>query len=601
MAAKCKYLLVFIKLFICLFFSGVFQSYGQVYVKGADLSYRCLGSDNYELTLKLYKTCNPSSNQLSHCKLAYDPVTCQPISMDCSSADSIFVGYYSPNCGVCDNVNLTNLISVSETTIYCDSTQSTCNNGGMEGVEEWIYRDTIILPAQCNDWRFVYGNRARDLQNITNLQDIPLNRGLFVEAFLNNQADSCNNAPEFTTTPFHRGCSGQKFCYSHGIFDPDGDSLVITFVTPQARFLDSTGQGHLVEYNPRLTGAQPFTADSQIIVDTFSGGFCFSPLQQESSVLAIKVEEFRNGVKIGEVVRDFQVDVGDCNENRLPELSGVDGKSPTVYRICPGGFEACFDVFSSDADKGQNVQLSWNSTIPDATFTVDSNSSTPKGTFCWQPTQADVRKAPYLFTVTVEDEACPQKGVQSYAYLIFVDSAVSVYAGPDTTVCPGQSTAFSASSINAHEYFWVPYAGLDCSNCQEPVVSPAQTSTYYLTGRNEGGCVARDTIVVKVVDDAICYPDGKLFFPSAFTPNGDGLNDVAFVEALGLKEIELRIFNRWGELVHQTRSVTEATRVGWDGTKRGKLLDIDTYGYYIWASFTNGAVKEMSGAITIMR
>ena len=72
----------------------------------------------------------------------------------------------------------------------------------------------------------------------------------------------------------------------------------------------------------------------------------------------------------------------------------------------------------------------------------------------------------------------------------------------------------------------------------------------------------------------------EVFLPNAFTPNGDGINDVLLVQGKGIKLIKtFRIYNRWGELVFETTDLTEA----WDGMHKGKLQDVGTFVYYITA------------------
>ena len=68
---------------------------------------------------------------------------------------------------------------------------------------------------------------------------------------------------------------------------------------------------------------------------------------------------------------------------------------------------------------------------------------------------------------------------------------------------------------------------------------------------------------------------GELHFPNAFTPNGDGLNDVFVYTARLIERVELRIYNRWGELLFQTNTLEE----GWDGTYQGVVVPQGTYLY----------------------
>jgi gliding motility-associated-like protein len=85
--------------------------------------------------------------------------------------------------------------------------------------------------------------------------------------------------------------------------------------------------------------------------------------------------------------------------------------------------------------------------------------------------------------------------------------------------------------------------------------------------------------------------------PTAFSPNGDGQNDVLFVRGYNFIEFELMIFNRWGELVFTTR---DAAR-GWDGTFQGEPQPVDAYQYLLRGKCIDGQITTSKGTITLLR
>ncbi len=93
------------------------------------------------------------------------------------------------------------------------------------------------------------------------------------------------------------------------------------------------------------------------------------------------------------------------------------------------------------------------------------------------------------------------------------------------------------------------------------------------------------------------------FIPTAFTPNGDGLNDRWEFDILGAEKLEVNVFNRWGEKVYsnpnQPNGITGAN--GWDGTKDGKDAPNDTYVYQLVVTYFDGVTKDISGTVSIMR
>jgi gliding motility-associated-like protein len=88
-----------------------------------------------------------------------------------------------------------------------------------------------------------------------------------------------------------------------------------------------------------------------------------------------------------------------------------------------------------------------------------------------------------------------------------------------------------------------------------------------------------------------------VFVPNTFSPNNDGINDKLFVRANEPEKLLLRIFNRWGELVFETRSLTS----GWDGTFRGETMDADVFTYYLQITCRGGSEYLHEGNITLTR
>jgi len=108
---------------------------------------------------------------------------------------------------------------------------------------------------------------------------------------------------------------------------------------------------------------------------------------------------------------------------------------------------------------------------------------------------------------------------------------------------------------------------------------------------NEWGC--EDTSCQAV--EALINP---LFdVPSAFSPNGDGVNDVFRVRGFGIERFEMEIYNRWGQKVYESRDVNQ----GWDGTYRGKPQPMDAYAYVIHIQFTDGTQTTKTGSVTLLR
>jgi gliding motility-associated-like protein len=85
--------------------------------------------------------------------------------------------------------------------------------------------------------------------------------------------------------------------------------------------------------------------------------------------------------------------------------------------------------------------------------------------------------------------------------------------------------------------------------------------------------------------------------PNAFSPNGDGINDIVRVEGRGIVELTFRIFNRWGELVFESHDVHD----GWDGFYKGQLQEMDVFTYTVDAVLINGQRVPLKGNITLLK
>ncbi|MGL1668952.1 gliding motility-associated C-terminal domain-containing protein, partial [Vibrio parahaemolyticus] len=94
-------------------------------------------------------------------------------------------------------------------------------------------------------------------------------------------------------------------------------------------------------------------------------------------------------------------------------------------------------------------------------------------------------------------------------------------------------------------------------------------------------------------------PTTEVFLPNAFTPDGDGINDVFYVQAKGVRNIKsLRVFNRWGELVFEkTNILPNDTGSGWNGKIRGVAANPDVYVYFCEVVCEKGGTQLYKGNV----
>ncbi len=137
-----------------------------------------------------------------------------------------------------------------------------------------------------------------------------------------------------------------------------------------------------------------------------------------------------------------------------------------------------------------------------------------------------------------------------------------------------------------------------CKNCLAPEVFPFKTTTYKVTITDINGCQSSDFQVINVDER------GRIYAPTAFSPNGDGVNDR--FEIFADKSVErvewMGIFDRWGTLVFEAKEFDPKIKgLGWDGTYLGKLLDPAVFVFAAKVKLIQGDTKIVKGEITLMR
>lgn len=162
----------------------------------------------------------------------------------------------------------------------------------------------------------------------------------------------------------------------------------------------------------------------------------------------------------------------------------------------------------------------------------------------------------------------------------------------DTTINIGEhAEVFASGGAN---YFWSPNinGSIACTTCSNTIVQPTVTTQYIVVSSNSIYCKVQDTVTITV--DVNC---GDFFIPNVFSPNNDGLNDQINVHGRCISTFNLQIFNRWGEKVFETSSLSES----WDGTYRGQKLDTGVFVYKADGVSIDGQSFKLKGNITLLR
>jgi gliding motility-associated-like protein len=196
----------------------------------------------------------------------------------------------------------------------------------------------------------------------------------------------------------------------------------------------------------------------------------------------------------------------------------------------------------------------------------------------------------YILTAS-DTKGCPKPSYDTV--LITVLPPIKPFAGRDTTALVGMPMQLNASGGVAYE--WSPATGLSSTNVRNPVAiytSPSEGIRYKVRVINEAGCADSAYITIKV---SALKP--QVYVPTAFTPNGDGKNDVLRPIAAGVRIEYFQVYNRWGQLVFSTKAAGQ----GWDGTVGGKIQTNDVFTWVAKAVDDTGKSFVQKGTVTLIR
>jgi gliding motility-associated-like protein len=163
--------------------------------------------------------------------------------------------------------------------------------------------------------------------------------------------------------------------------------------------------------------------------------------------------------------------------------------------------------------------------------------------------------------------------------------------GPDTTIKFEETITLDAGEGDFYDWTSEPFQPIDNPDQRHIIVPGYVEPVEYIVWVELDGCGAEGTMVVSM------YPPSRIGIPTAFSPNGDGLNDVLFVRGSGFTEIEFKVFNRFGQLVFETTNPDE----GWNGKFEGIDQPGEVYTWLIKASFADQTLIEDAGNVTLLR
>ncbi|TCZ63465.1 gliding motility-associated C-terminal domain-containing protein [Flaviaesturariibacter aridisoli] len=159
-------------------------------------------------------------------------------------------------------------------------------------------------------------------------------------------------------------------------------------------------------------------------------------------------------------------------------------------------------------------------------------------------------------------------------------------------VVSGRATELHARNLPNGRYSWTPATGLSNPFIWYPVATLSQQQEYRIQVSFASGCVTVDTLLVRV------QKGDDIFVPTAFSPDGDGVNDLLKPITVGLTTFRyFRVYDQLGREVFATTAINQ----GWDGRYKGQPLRADTYIWVAEGRDSSGNIIRRNGQVVLMR
>ena len=268
-----------------------------------------------------------------------------------------------------------------------------------------------------------------------------------------------------------------------------------------------------------------------------------------------------------------------CVATATIEISVIDCEPVTPDFILPSPLCVGDCITIMDASTGGTV-VSWDWDFGGA---VDPATSTDQN-----PTICLTTQGTYFVQLTTTSATGATENVVKE---LVVNVNPLMTAAKDTIIDLGGEAILVAGTTSSGSFSWIPNDGVDCPTCQFTSANPKESTTYTVTLIDENGCSVVDTVMVLVN-----FIEG-VGVPTAFSPNGDGNNDILFVKGYALEAISFTVYNRYGEQVFQTTQ----QGIGWDGTFKNRDENPGVFTWVLSYQYLNGKSGSQRGNTTLIR
>ncbi len=439
------------------------------HIVGGNLNYQHISGNTYRVTLVLYRDCNGG-------QAAFD--------------DPAALGIFNTLTG-----NLVQTLEMDLDSVV--ALESTINSSCVTVptnicVEAGYYTDEVTLPPTAGGYTLTYQRCCRNsiIQNIDNPGDVGTT---LVAAIPGSTSFPVNSNPVWNQLPPIFVCANLPFTFPHAATDPDGDVLVYSLYTPFEGASAAAPQ-------PNPPGAPPYTpvtwgagfaqnnmlgGTSNFTINSATGLITAVPGTQGNFLVGLLVQEFRNGQLLGATIREFQLNVVNC---QAPVAQPIDINSVGV--IAP--FTNCTPDVQFQAQNTSGYSIAWNFGDPSTTLDVSTLQN---------PTWTYPGPGVYPLTLAVFDPNNPNDPLCSDTVTqnITIQPPVEPDAGADVDTCSGSPIQIGGPAVAGHTYQWSPTTGLSNPTSSTTTVNSASNQTYTVTETDQVGCTGTDQVTVTIL------------------------------------------------------------------------------------------------------
>jgi hypothetical protein len=600
------------------------------HIVGGEFEMVSLGNNNYKVSLHLYS----------------DDINGNPDAID----PDVWAFIYSKS----NNQFMSELWLPKVSTSKVNYSNIECQDQRLK-TSHIIYSNTITLnPNYYNDPKGYYIVWERCCRNSTIVNiEAPSEAGqTFYLEF--PPVNVVNSSPRLFPPLSDYACLGTPFNFDFAATDSDGDSLVYTLVTPlkgssssidPAPYPPSVAPYTLIKWQSGYSETFQVPGNPTLDIGRSTGALSLTPTSLGLHVFAVKCEEYRDGKKIGEVRREFQLMVLDCPDNEKPTISFLNPDSNSPYlpgdTILLDDTKNQFDFVVRDTDQNDKLKIEAKAinfaqsqlslSITSGTVNSFNNPSDSLNCSLYINTQDIACEGPYQVRLIVKDNACSvpasdtllvtfkyvEKSPKEPAILYITDAEILSDQPTTVKVQIGSSIQFNVfgedGDMNSHllltaqgNDFELPLAGMSFPKTEgrTKVSSPFSWNTsceyleylnkpltveFKLTEQNCNTLTQALTYTFELIDTV-----AKHHVPyNVVTPNGDNKNEYFSLEEVPLESCAgnfqfVEIYNRWGLMVF--KDTRENFR--WAPEK----FSSGTFYYYI--KFDN---KDLRGWVSVLK